>query len=46
MQTGDRCAVIVAHPDDETLWMGRTVLMHPECEWTIIAPVCMISQIA
>lgn len=31
-----RCAVIVAHPDDETLWAGGTILMHPESEWTVI----------
>jgi len=31
-----RCAVIVAHPDDETLWTGGTILMHPEANWTII----------
>lgn len=31
-----KCAVIVAHPDDETLWAGGTILMHPECEWTIV----------
>ena len=29
-------AVIVAHPDDETLWSGGTILMHPEIRWTII----------
>jgi LmbE family N-acetylglucosaminyl deacetylase len=28
--------VIVAHPDDETLWAGGTVLMHPEIAWTIM----------
>jgi LmbE family N-acetylglucosaminyl deacetylase len=31
-----KCAVIVAHPDDEMLWSGGTILMHPECEWTIV----------
>ncbi|MHC4538644.1 MAG: PIG-L family deacetylase [Planctomycetota bacterium] len=36
MQKRDRCAVIVAHPDDETLWAGGTILMHPESEWTIV----------
>ncbi|MHC4153214.1 MAG: PIG-L deacetylase family protein [Planctomycetota bacterium] len=33
---GRSCAVIVAHPDDETLWAGGTILMHPEAKWTII----------
>ena len=28
-------AAIVAHPDDETLWGGGTILMHPQYEWTI-----------
>lgn len=30
------CVVIVAHPDDETLWAGGTILMHPESKWTIV----------
>jgi LmbE family N-acetylglucosaminyl deacetylase len=30
------CAVIVAHPDDETLWAGGTILMHPETDWKIV----------
>ncbi|MFA5903034.1 MAG: PIG-L family deacetylase [Desulfobacula sp.] len=29
-------AVIVAHPDDETLWAGGLMLMNPQCHWTII----------
>jgi len=32
-----KCAVIVAHPDDETLWAGGTILMHPESVWTVVA---------
>ena len=28
--------VIVAHPDDETLWSGGAILMHPEIRWTIV----------
>jgi LmbE family N-acetylglucosaminyl deacetylase len=32
----DKCAVIVAHPDDETLWAGGTILLHPDADWTII----------
>ncbi len=31
-----RCVVIVAHPDDETLWAGGTILIHPESEWTVV----------
>ena len=30
-------AVIVAHPDDETLWAGGTILMHPEYNWFVVA---------
>jgi len=36
MWTFRKCAVVVAHPDDETLWAGGTILMHPESEWTIL----------
>ncbi|HUS72575.1 MAG TPA: PIG-L family deacetylase [Sedimentisphaerales bacterium] len=36
MRNLGRCAVIVAHPDDETLWVGGTILMQPESEWTVI----------
>jgi LmbE family N-acetylglucosaminyl deacetylase len=37
------CAIVVAHPDDETLWAGGTILMHPESEWTIIT-ICRKSD--
>ncbi len=30
------CAVIVAHPDDETLWAGGTLLLHPDRHWTVV----------
>lgn len=33
---GRKCAVIVAHPDDETLWAGGLILMNPGAEWDII----------
>jgi LmbE family N-acetylglucosaminyl deacetylase len=29
-------AIIVAHPDDETLWAGGTILSHPSWKWFII----------
>ena len=37
------CAVIVAHPDDETLWCGATILMHPEIQWTVLT-LCRMSD--
>lgn len=30
-----KATVIVAHPDDETLWAGGTMLSHPEWKWRI-----------
>ncbi len=29
--------VIVAHPDDETIWMGGTILSNPNIHWTIFS---------
>ena len=29
-------AVIVAHPDDETLWAGGTILSHPSNKWFVV----------
>jgi LmbE family N-acetylglucosaminyl deacetylase len=28
---------VVAHPDDETIWMGGTILENPDWNWTIIS---------
>lgn len=36
IKDGSKCAVIVAHPDDETLWAGGLMLMHPEAQWTVV----------
>lgn len=30
-----RALIVVAHPDDETIWMGGTMLAHPEIHWTV-----------
>ena len=35
--------VIVAHPDDETLWAGGTILLHPEWCWKVYA-LCRASD--
>jgi LmbE family N-acetylglucosaminyl deacetylase len=38
-----RAAVIVAHPDDETLWCGGFLLTHPEFRWRIVT-LCRASD--
>ena len=32
-----KVAIIVAHPDDETIWSGGLVLRHPEWRWTVMS---------
>ena len=39
----DRVGVLVAHPDDETLWAGGLLLLHPGWQ-TDIAAVCRASD--
>jgi len=43
IEKNSRCAVIVAHPDDETLWVGGLMLMHPEVSWTVVT-ICRKSD--
>jgi LmbE family N-acetylglucosaminyl deacetylase len=31
-----RAAVVIAHPDDEILWCGGTILTHPEFHWRVV----------
>lgn len=28
---------VVAHPDDETIWMGGTILANPQVKWTVFS---------
>jgi LmbE family N-acetylglucosaminyl deacetylase len=35
-RTPKSVAVIVAHPDDETLWAGGTILRHPAWQWFVV----------
>jgi LmbE family N-acetylglucosaminyl deacetylase len=36
-QVSKKAIVIVAHPDDETLWAGGTILGNPSWQWFIIS---------
>lgn len=42
-KTPKSIAVIVAHPDDETLWAGGTILNHPYHKWFIVC-LCRASD--
>ncbi len=37
IQQSKKVAIIVAHPDDETLWAGGTVLSHPNWELFVVS---------
>ena len=35
-KTSKSVALIIAHPDDETLWAGGTIMNHPTWQWFIV----------
>lgn len=37
MRKKTQALCIVAHPDDETIWMGGTILKNKEWDWTILS---------
>ena len=37
LESGRRALVVVAHPDDETLWVGGTIMMHPDWSWRVVS---------
>lgn len=38
-----KALVIVAHPDDETIWLGGTIMKYPQLNWTILS-LCRASD--
>ena len=43
LEKNSKACVVVAHPDDETIWMGGTILLNPQVDWTIIT-LCRASD--
>jgi len=37
LKKNSKALVIVAHPDDETIWMGGLIMRNPQVEWMIMS---------